>query len=71
MDFFKDQSESLARNKAAAYKQYKAQFEESLEAGDSELFHDLVKRQLVTQELYNEHGKTVNQMLKTTLESFQ
>lgn len=71
MDFFKELTQSIARNKTSTYKQYESQFEESLAFEDGELFHDLVKRREVTLALYNEHGKTVNQMLKTTLESFQ
>lgn len=71
MDFFKELTQSIARNKTFTYKQYESQFEESLAAEDGELFHDLMTRREVTLALYNEHGKTVNQMLKTTIESFQ
>ena len=71
MDFFKELTHSIARNKTSTYKEFKAGFEESLAAEDSELFHNLVTRREVTFALYNEHGKTVNQILKTTIESFQ
>lgn len=70
MDFFKDQSESLARSRNSAYQEYKSRYEEALLSEDGELFHKLTTRELVTREFYNEHGKTINQMLKTTLESF-
>lgn len=71
MDFFKELTHSIARNKTSAYKEYKSGYEESLADGDTELFHNLLMRKDVTFAIYNEHGKTVNQMLKTTIESFQ
>ncbi|KFF44282.1 MULTISPECIES: hypothetical protein [Pseudomonas] len=71
MDFFKELTHSIARNKTSTYKEFKSGFEESLAAEDSERFHNLVTRREVTFALYSEHGKTVNQMLKTTIESFQ
>jgi uncharacterized protein YeaO (DUF488 family) len=71
MDFFKELTQSIARNKTTAYKEFESQYKESLEFEDSQLFHDLLKRREVTLALYNEHGKAVNQMLRTTLDSFQ
>ena len=48
MDFFKELTHSIARNKTSTYKEFKAGFEESLAAEDSELFHNLVTRREVT-----------------------
>lgn len=71
MDFFKDQAHLLSRAKTSAYKEYQSGFNESLIAGDSELFSHLVLRREATFSLYNDYNKTVNQILKTTIDSFQ
>ncbi|MCR4538169.1 type III secretion protein [Pseudomonas sp. 18.1.10] len=70
MDFFKEQTHQVSRNKTSAYKDYESGFEESLAAGDSDFFFHLVERREATFMLYNDFNKTVNQILKTTIESF-
>lgn len=72
MDFFKDLTHLVTRNQRSAEKQYELYAgEHSKYEWDGDLFHELLMRRTVNDALYQEHGRTVNQMLKTTLESFQ
>ncbi|UII72259.1 type III secretion protein [Pseudomonas sp. HN11] len=71
MDFFKEMTDSTARNKRSAYKEYESGFLESLAAQDGEWFINMLMRRDVTHALFNEHGKTIKQMLTTTFDSFQ
>lgn len=72
MDFFKDVADVTSKNKTSSHKAFYSYEKESMELGfDGTFFLDLMMRKNVTYALYSEHGRTVNQMLKTTIESFQ